>query len=168
MNLPIDIHIDIITNSIVNTVSGDIFNTEINPIEEADLKTLKKGWAFDWLAEKKINKVFKLTVEGNPQVIQGLVSIIEKESYIYINLIESASFNIGKSKLYSGVAGNLFAFACKLSFDYGFGGYVSFLTKSQLKQHYKKMLGAKSIGNSDIMIIEPQNAKILINKYYGM
>jgi hypothetical protein len=43
----------------------------------------------------------------------------DKGDHIFVNLIENAPFNIGKKKLYEGVPGNLFAFACKLSWIMG-------------------------------------------------
>ncbi len=59
-----------------------------------------------------------------------------------MHLVESAPFNKGKAKVYSGVPGNLVAFACKLSFQRGHEGNVSFLSKTQLVGHYEKTLGA--------------------------
>ena len=82
-----------------------------------------------------------------------------------MHLVESAPFNKGISKVYSGVAGNLVAFACKLSFQRGHEGNVSFISKSQLIEHYEKTLGAFHFGGR-IMIIEPQSALKLINKYF--
>ena len=67
--------------------------------------------------------------------------------------------------MYSGVAGNLAAFACKLSFQRGHQGNVSFLSKSQLVHHYEKTLGAFHFGGR-VMIIETQSALKLINKYF--
>ena len=67
--------------------------------------------------------------------------------------------------MYSGVAGNLVAFACKLSFQRGHEGNVSFLSKSQLVDHYEKTLGAFHFGGR-VMIIETQSALKLINKYF--
>ena len=67
--------------------------------------------------------------------------------------------------MYSGVAGNLVAFACKLSFQRGHEGNVSFLSKSQLVHHYEKTLGAFHFGGR-VMIIETQSALKLINKYF--
>jgi hypothetical protein len=52
-----------------------------------------------------------------------------------MHLIESAPFNIGRNKIYYGVPGNLVAFACKLSFERGGEGYVSFLSKTRLIGH---------------------------------
>jgi hypothetical protein len=53
-----------------------------------------------------------------------------------MSLIESAEFNKGKSKLYRGSAGNLVAFSCKISFEKGYEGVVSFIAKSSLIEHY--------------------------------
>lgn len=86
-------------------------------------------------------------------------------NHYYIHLIESAPFNTGSPKLYEGVPGNLFAFACKLSYEQGYQGFVAFASKTRLISHYEKSLGATHIGNHK-MIIFPENAAILINKYY--
>lgn len=52
----IGIEIDRLTNSIINTISGDSFDTEILPVTKNDLKgiTKKIGWKFDWKAEAKL------------------------------------------------------------------------------------------------------------------
>lgn len=67
--------------------------------------------------------------------------------------------------MYSGVAGNLVAFACKLSFQRGHEGNVSFLSKSQLVDNYEKTLGALHFGGR-VMIMETQSVLKLINKYF--
>lgn len=82
-----------------------------------------------------------------------------------MHLVENAPFNKEQTKKYSGVAGNLVAFACKLSFQRGHEGNVSFLSKSQLVDHYEKILGAFHFGGR-VMIIERQSALKLINKYF--
>lgn len=45
--------IDKLTDSILNTISGDSFQTEVSRITSADLKTImkKNGWNFDWKSE---------------------------------------------------------------------------------------------------------------------
>jgi hypothetical protein len=82
-----------------------------------------------------------------------------------MHLVESASFNKGKAKIYSGVPGNLVAFACRLSFQRGHKGNVSFLSKTQLIQHYIDTLGAIHFGGR-VMIIDTEAALKLINKYF--
>ena len=82
-----------------------------------------------------------------------------------MHLVESAPFNKGQTKVYSGVPGNLVAFACKLSFQRGHDGNVSFISKTQLIEHYEKTLGAFHFGGR-LMIIETQSALRLINRYF--
>lgn len=82
-----------------------------------------------------------------------------------MNLLESASFNIGKNKLYEGVAGNLVAFSCKVSFQKGLEGYVAFVAKTRLIKHYEETLGAYHFKNQR-MIIKTEQAKRLVEKYF--
>ena len=142
----IDAEIDKLTNSIENIITGDSFQTDVTFIDKNDLKSITKrtGWLFDWKNEYKNpdRDVYKLTIVGNPDIVQGLISITEREDYIYIHLIESAPFNLGQNKVYLGVPGNLVAFVCRISFHHGFEGYVSFTAKTQLIGHYEKTLGA--------------------------
>ena len=166
----LEIYIDGLTNSIVNTISGDSLPTVVIEVTSSDLKLVTKSrkWNFNWKGElKKPNtKVFKLTVVNNPDIIQGLISLEDKGDHIFVNLIENAPFNIGKSKLYQCVPGNLFAFACKLSWDSGNEGFVSFISKTKLMEHYNKTLGAVNVFEQR-MVIEPKEALTLIKKYFN-
>ena len=161
--------IDRLTNSILNTVSGDSFQTEVIRLSKTDLKyvTKIKGWNFNWKSEfDDIKKeVYKLTILNNTNIIQGLLIITIEQDHVFMNLLESAPFNIGSHKIYEGVAGNLVAFACKISFQRGFDGYVAFTAKTKLIDHYEKTLGAYHFKNQR-MIIETQPAKILVEKYF--
>ena len=133
-----------------------------------DFKRLKKkDWLFDWhLEAKKDNrKVFKLVIEGNEDVIQGLVSLSIERDHIYMYLIESVKFNKGKNKVYMGVPGNLVAFACHYSIENGFEGFLAFDAKTVLVKHYEESLYAKHIGRCR-MIIDNLAAERLISQYF--
>ncbi len=165
----LDFIIDKLTNSIENVVTGDSFPTEISILTTQDIKliTKKNGWLFDWKSEFKnpVKEVYKLTIWNNPNIIQGLVCLEIKTDHVYMHLVENAPFNKGKTKMYAGVAGNLVAFACKLSFQRGHEGNVSFISKTQLIYHYEMTLGAFHFGGR-LMIIETKSALVLINKYF--
>jgi hypothetical protein len=122
---------------------------------------------FNWRTEIKdrTKQVFKLTTINNPTVIHGLISLTDKGDHIFMNLIESAKFNKGKNKLYRGVAGNLVAFGCKMSFELNYDGVVSFIAKTQLISHYEQTLGAKLFGGNR-MFIDMQDALNLTTKYF--
>jgi hypothetical protein len=136
-------------------------------LEELKKITKKNGWSFNWKSEYKKPKseIYKLTISNNPNIIQGLVSFEIKTDHVFMNLIESAPFNIGKNKTYLGVPGNLVAFVCKVSFQRGFDGFVSFIAKTQLIEHYEKSLGANHFGGQ-LMIINNVAALNLIGKYF--
>jgi hypothetical protein len=164
-----DFIIDRLTNSIVNTISGDSFPTEVSLFVKSDLKDIskKRGWLFNWTSELKSldREVYKLTITNNLNVIQGLTSLTIKQDHVLIHLIENAPFNRGKDKLYEGVPGNLVAFACRLSFQRGHDGFVSFHSKTILVDHYIKTLGALHHGNQ-LMVIQTDAATNLVNKYF--
>jgi hypothetical protein len=168
LNSKVNIEIDKLTRSIENAISGDSFKTEVLELTIKDLKILRKSdWLFDWKLEVKSKSkiIFKLVIVENPHIIQGLVSIQDKGDHIFMHLIESNKFNRGIKKVYLGVPGNLVAFACKLSFDKGYGGYISFESKTKLINHYKLTLGAEQLfGN--FMAIDKRAAKKLINQYF--
>jgi hypothetical protein len=165
-----DFEIDRLTNSIQNVISGDSFDTVISLMSINEQKLLKKiDWVFDWKKELKnsIKSVYKLTIAENINIIQGLISIEDRNDHIFMHLIESAKFNKGKQKVYYGVPGNLVAFACKLSQEMGYEGVVSFFAKTKLVDHYKVSLGAKVLfGNQ--MIIDELSAKKLITRYFKL
>lgn len=152
--IELDFVVDALTNSIRNTISGDSFRTEVLRLTKNDLKqiTKKNGWNFNWKTEleNNIKEVYKLTIVGNTNIVQGLVSLTKNSDHIYMDLLENAPFNLGRNKLYEGVAGNLVAYACKISFQNGFEGYVSFTAKTQLIEHYQKSLNAINFGGHNI------------------
>jgi hypothetical protein len=160
--------IDKLTHSIENVITGDSFKTEVLELRPADIRKLKKvDWLFDWKAESKNESttVYKLVILDNPNIIQCLISLQDRGDHIFMPLIKRIKFNRGAKKVYLGVPGNLVAFACKLSFEKGYGGYVSFESKSKLKEHYKKTLGAHQLfGN--YMALEANAALKLIYQYF--
>ena len=97
----------------------------LTEIKKSDLR-------FDWAKEikDKTKEVYKLTTINNPTIIQGLVSLEDKQDHIFMHLIESAKFNKNKDKVYLGVPGNLVAYACKVSVDKGYQGFLAFDAKT--------------------------------------
>jgi hypothetical protein len=165
----LDFVVDKLTNSLENAITGDSFPTDIILVSGTELKNITKrnNWVFDWKTEFKHPErdIYKLTIVNNQAIIQGLISLEIKSDHIYMHLVESAPFNKGKTKMYIGVPGNLVAFACKLSFQRGHEGNVSFISKTQLIQHYIDTLGAMHFGGR-IMIIDTKAALKLTNKYF--
>lgn len=128
----ISIFVDKLTKSIEEVATERSVATDVQRISVVDLKTVlrKNGWKFKWKGELRCEgrELYKLVIKGD-DIIQGLISLQRAENYVEMHLIEAAPHNFGKGKKYAGVAGNLVSFACKLSFDEGFGGFVAFTQK---------------------------------------
>jgi hypothetical protein len=165
---PLGFEIDKITNSIENASTGEVFDTVIVPLTVKDLSLVKKSeWVFDWRKEVKdeTKEVYKLTTSNNPTIIQGLLSIEDKQDHIFMHLIESSKFNKGKNKVYLGVPANLVAFACKISFEKGYQGFLAFDAKTSLIRHYQETLHATHFRGVR-MFIESNAAQRLISQYF--
>lgn len=167
-DIALDFEVDKLTNSIENAISGEVFGTLVISLKTTDSKQIKKtDWIFNWQAElkDKDRQVYKLTTVNNPNIIHRLISITDKGDHIFMDLLKAPNSTKAKNKLYRGVAGNLVAFACKLSFEKGYDGVVSFISKSQLIGHYEQTLGAKLFGGNR-MFIDTKEALILTTKYF--
>jgi hypothetical protein len=162
----ITIEIDKLTNSLEHVLTGESFDTEVILAKSSEIKS--EDWTFNWIKEINNNsrKVFKLTIKEDIDTIQGLVSFEIRQGHIFLHLVESANFNKGKNKVFLGVAGNLFAYTCKCSFDLNFDGFISFISKTALKEHYTNSLGAKVL-YGDTMVIETPEAIKLVKQYFN-
>ena len=165
----LNIEIDKLTNSILNTLTNESIQTDVQLLSKDDLKTItkKNGWLFSWKSEAKLEDriLLKLVTLNDPKTIHGLASISDYGDHYYLHLVESAPFNLGKNKLYQGVPGNLFAYTCRVSWNKGYEGFVSFTSKTLLIKHYEESLGATHVGGHK-MVIFPHEALKLIRQYY--
>lgn len=153
---PLDFIIDKLTNSIENTSTGEVFNTDVVRMIVKNLIEIKD----------KTKEVYKLTIIKNPTIIQGLVSIEDKQDHIFMHLIESAKLNKNNGKTYLGVPGNLVAYACKVSVEKGYQGFLAFDAKTELIKHYQESLYATHFRGLR-MFIETKAALKLISQYYN-
>jgi hypothetical protein len=162
----INLYIDQLTDSIKDARTGQSLSTDFRRATARDIVKTKQ-WLFDWHLELSSRReIYKLFLKKHPNVLQGLISFMDRGDHIWVNLAEAAPHNLGKDKRYIGVGGNLFAIAVKISFDKGYKGFVAFEAKTELITHYRKSLGAVQIGRSPRMIIESEAARKLYEKYF--
>ncbi|HVX00686.1 MAG TPA: hypothetical protein VHA52_09680 [Candidatus Babeliaceae bacterium] len=104
--IQLDFIVDELTNSIRNTIPGDSFPTEVGRLTHKDSKqaTKKDGWNFDWKSEldNDAKGVYKLTIVGNADIIQGLLSIRKETDHIFMNLLENAPSILVKANFMKG------------------------------------------------------------------
>ena len=164
----IDEFIDKLTESIEDARTGRSFPTEISAASRDDLIGLSNdGWRFDWVQQLSDGEVYKLKASKLGRLIHGLISLSRGEGFVQVNLIESHPENVGRTKKYVGVAGNLFAYAAKLAFELGFNGFVAFEAKTELISHYEQSLGARRIRDTQRMYLDEEAANNLVLKYFG-
>ena len=83
----LDFEIDKLTNSIENTLTGEIFETNVSRISMSDKKLIKKSlWLFDWNLElnNSEREVFKLSTVDNSgeKGYEGFVAFDSKTALI--------------------------------------------------------------------------------------
>ena len=96
---------------------------------------------------------------------QGLISIEDATDSIFIHAVEVSKHNKGRLKQYKGVAGALLAFACRKSFESNYEGFVSFVAKTDLVNHFIETYGAKILFKNRLCF-ETKESLNLIEKYY--
>ena len=160
----LEFEIDKLTNSIENSLTGEKFETLVLPLT---VTVKKKDWLFDWKTERTRHErlVFKLVTTQNPNIIHGLISLSINQDHVFMHLIENSIFNKGSRKMYLGVAGNLIAHACKLSFELGYEGIVVFESKTKLIAHYQLSIGAKILAGNR-MFIDVNESSSLVKRYF--
>lgn len=165
---PFDVKIDKLTRSIENAKTGESFPTEVRRLTVLQARKLvKKQWLFNWAAEANDadREVYQLNTVGNRSVVHGLISLELMPDVVYMHLLESTAFNKGREKQYLGVAGNLVAFAAMRSFELGYEGLVSFVSKTQLVDHYIASLAATQLRENKMYLGTPAAAK-LVKQYF--
>lgn len=162
-NLPsICIEVDELTPCLRDLTTGKLVQTSFDKItisEQVAQELRKGGWLFDW-ADVADFTVVKLHIVGS-DLIQGLVAYHNEKGYVKLDLAESAPYNRGRNKQYSGVGGNLFAIAAKASFDAGDDGFVLFRPKTNLRAYYSRVMGAKDITMGNQYLDKSASARLI-------
>jgi len=161
----VDILIDQITDCLVEHISGKIVDTRYELRSQKFNSSELKGWKFDWNKPFHSDyQVYELFIKES-NIVQGRIALKIDGGVADIDIVETAPHNYGSSGQYEGVGAHLFAIACKISYDLGFDGYVAFTAKSNLVTYYEKVLGAKLLFGTR-MVIEEKQAMYLIDKYF--
>ncbi len=149
-----------------DTENEEWFEGAVKIVLEHEFEEINNSnrFLFDWSSEKE-NKIYKIYPKTKGEVL-GLISIndIPEELRVHIELIEISKGNTGKSKKIENIAGCLIAFACKMAFEKGYGGFVSLIPKTLLIDHYKNRYGFKQFGRQ--LALEWESSKAVIQKYF--
>jgi len=151
----------------------DIGNNKLIEVEivlaSGKMPLKKDGWKFNWnnLIKEKNTKTYALRLKNNPQSVEGLLQLRIESDMLIMDVIEIAPHNFSSSnKKFDYVAGCLIAFACRESFkiEGNYKGFLTFTSKTNLIEWYKKKYGAtQALGQR--MYIEDSIGIKLIEEY---
>lgn len=171
----IEIIIDEITPCLKDSINNIFVDTDYEQIEHISSSTALQmqkyeRWNFNW-SDPDLDdcSIYALYVKDVRQT-QGLIACREykdqnqTKGYIEVVLAEANPKNVGNSGRYKGVGAHLFSIASRLSFDRGYGGYVTFVSKTDLVQHYIDELHAEVLFGSN-MQLNTEASKRLVEIY---
>lgn len=160
----VDIEIDELTPCLMDRETGELLLTHYEELTSPLKRDDYRGWNFDWsIPEREGYHIFQLYINDKPEV-QGRIALRVQSNSVHVDIVETAPCNYGSNGKYKGVGGHLFAIACKYSFDHGCDGYVDFIAKTAVMEHYRKIIGAKDAGGQR-MYIDTLSANRLVEQY---
>lgn len=152
--------------AIIEVATGRKLKSSVTPLVNANFKQItKKRYFFDWKKERGMSDLFKLTLQGESDIL-GLLALIDfpQEFRVQIHLLCVSRENLGKDKMYEGIAGSLIAFAGRVAVTKYFEeACISLLPKTELKSHYKSKYGMMDGGPQ--LFLEGARLNDLIKKY---
>ena len=152
-------------NAITLNTSGEKVDILASSVTARELRKHKHHFQFDFISIAKDFSIYKIYLENQPDIIQGLVAFRTQAGFLDCANMEINEFNKHGIALYSGVGKSMVALCCKVSLDEGMDGYISFEAKNRLIPYYQR-LGAQRIGNSKRMFIDDTAARKLISLYF--
>jgi len=152
--------------AIIEVATGRKLKSSLTPLVNADFKQItKKRYFFDWKKERGMSNLFKLTLQGESEIL-GLLALIDfpREFRVQIHLLCVSRENQGKDKKYEGIAGSLIAYAGRIAISKYFEqACVSLLPKTELRSHYNAKYGM--IDGGPQLFLEGARLYELVKKY---
>lgn len=145
--------------------SGKVYNANATIATTKEIKAHKDYFGFKFENTlKNGNTVYKITKENDEDVIQGLVAAKQADKFLDCANMEINKINKKPLLLHAGIGKAMIALCCKISFDLGNDGFVTFEAKSKLKNYYARF-GAKPITGLK-MYLDSNAAKKLVDIYF--
>jgi hypothetical protein len=154
----------ILNDAIIYNPTGIKFNAIASIATINDIRSHKEYFGFKFeLNLKQGGTVFKITKQDD-NVIQGFVSVKQRENFLECANMEINKINKKPLLIHGGIGKCMIALCCKISFDLGNQGYITFEAKSMLKAYYTRF-GAIQMGGLK-MYIPTLPSKKLVNLYF--
>ncbi len=155
-------NIYLLKKAICHKATGIKVNALASPTNDAERIKHKAHFSFKFYGNRRT--VYKLTTEADRNTMQGIVSFTATPGVLECGNMETAIHNRGKSAIYTGLGKAMVALCCKISFDNGMDGFISFESKGRLTAYYARM-GAKNLTQTRMYINETK-ARKLMEQYF--
>ncbi|MHA4808356.1 hypothetical protein ACX0G9_09610 [Flavitalea flava] len=152
-------------NAITLNITGQKETVLAAPVKTSEIRKHQHQFHFDFISISKLFIIYKIHLENQPDIIQGIVAFRPQKGFLDCANMEINAFNKHGISLYSGVGKSMVALCCQFSIDAGLDGFISFEAKNRLIPYYKR-LGAQQIGHSKRMFIDEIAAQKLIYLYF--
>lgn len=149
---------------------------EITKATKKDIKMISKAktFVFDWRIYERSDEyeIFKLCIEETKEIL-GLMCLKDwperGHKYVEVVTLELRSDQIGRRKKYTRMAGCLFAFAARVSFQKGHDGWLMLIAKTKTAPVFEKEYGFFHLGTINSlapkMASGSDNSEWLISEY---
>ena len=136
----------ILKTAITFNPTGKKYNAIASIATQQEIKQHKEYFEFDF---EKLYKqgivIYKICKAGEDDLIHGMVAFKPSIGVLDCYNMEMNNINKRGSSLYAGLGKCMIALCCKISFDLGFDGFITFEAKNRLIPYYLRY-GARSIG----------------------
>ncbi len=154
----------LLRDAIIFNPTGKKYNAIAEAATVKEIKQQKEYFDFDFVSLFKEFTVYKICKLGDEDVIQGLVAFKPSIGILQCANMEINAINEKPLLLHGGVGKCMVALCCKISFDMGFEGYISFIAKNRLQPYYRR-LGAFNTSGLN-MAIRTAEAYKLVAQYF--
>ena len=155
----------ILNNALTLNITRNSFHAEAVPIYETELKLHKKHFKFDFTILAKEGKIiYKIYKINEPDIIQGLVAFLPAKGVLDCYNMEASKLNRPPSLMYKNLGKLMLSLCCKISFDYGLDGYITFESKNNLMNYYRRFGATNTFGLR--MGINNISAQKLVSLYF--
>jgi hypothetical protein len=155
----------LLRNALTLNATGEKYNAVATRITAVEIRKHKAYFIFNF--SDLISKdflVYKICKEGEPNILLGIVSFLPDKGILNCGNMEISNINKRGKPIYNHIGKCMIALCCKISFDLGNDGYITFEAKNRLMPYYKRY-GADFIGGLR-MVIRTAAAKKLVANYF--
>jgi hypothetical protein len=154
----------ILKDAIIFNPTGKKYNAVASPATIKEIKQHKDYFSFDFIEIVKDFTIYKIYKQGDETVVHGLVAFKPSLGILSCANMETNIINLKPLLIHGGIGKSMVALCCKISFDLGFDGYITFEAKNNLMPYYRR-LGAENIGGLR-MAIATKEAQKLVDLYF--